>query len=91
MVIVFIVLNFDISCRLHGLWNKYPIKKCVCAPHNIECYKCHNYGHIFCHCKSMMDNYMKENTDIKYKKVWKRKQEHVKEDQMNQGNLEDIL
>jgi hypothetical protein len=31
-----------------------------------------------------MDTSMKKNTDIRYKKIWKRKQEHVKEDQMNQ-------
>jgi hypothetical protein len=43
------------------------------APHNIECYKCHNYGHIAHDCRSMIDNSMKENTDIRYKKVWIRK------------------
>jgi hypothetical protein len=43
--------------------------------HNIECYKCHNYGHIDNDCRSMIDTSMKENTDIRYKKVWIRKQE----------------
>jgi hypothetical protein len=33
----------------------------------------------------MMDTSMKENTDIRYKKVWKRKQEQVKEDQILSG------
>jgi hypothetical protein len=32
----------------------------------------------------MMDTSMKENIDIMYNKVWKRKQEHVKEEQMNE-------
>jgi hypothetical protein len=42
---------------------------------NIECYKCHNYGHTTSDCRSMIDTFMKENTDIIYKKVWIRKQE----------------
>ena len=42
-------------------------------PKNIECYKCHNYGHIAHDCRSMMDTCMKENIDIINKKVWKRK------------------
>jgi hypothetical protein len=37
---------------------------------NIKCYKCHNYGHIANDCRSMIDTSMKENTDIRYKKVW---------------------
>jgi hypothetical protein len=40
---------------------------------NIECYKCHNYGHIVSDCRSMIDSSMKENNDIRYKKVWIRK------------------
>jgi hypothetical protein len=40
---------------------------------NIECYKCHNYGHIASDCRIMIDTSMKENTDIRYKKVWIRK------------------
>jgi hypothetical protein len=43
------------------------------APCNIECYKFHNYGHIASDCRSMIDNSMKENTYIRYKKVWIRK------------------
>jgi hypothetical protein len=42
---------------------------------NIECYKFHNYGHIASDCRSMIDTSMKDNTDIRYKKVWIRKQE----------------
>ena len=40
----------------------------------------------------MMDTYMKDNTNIKYKKVWKRKQEeHVNKDQVLEiGRLEII-
>jgi hypothetical protein len=52
------------------------------APHNIECYKCHNYGHMAHDCRSMIDTSMIENNDIRYKKVWKRKQEQVTKDQV---------
>jgi septal ring factor EnvC (AmiA/AmiB activator) len=53
------------------------------ATRNIECYKCHNYGHIASDCRSMIDTSMKENIDIKYKKVWIRKQEEqVNKDQV---------
>jgi hypothetical protein len=53
------------------------------APHNIECYKCYNYGHIASDCRSMFDTSMKENNDIKYKKVWTRKhKEQVNKDQV---------
>jgi hypothetical protein len=52
----------------------------------VECYKCHNYGHIARDCRSMMDTSMRENIDIRYKKIWKRKQEQVKEEQMNEGH-----
>ena len=30
------------------------------AARNIECYKCHNYGHIASDCRSMIDTSMKE-------------------------------
>jgi hypothetical protein len=53
---------------------------------NIECYKCHNYGHIANDCRSMIDTSMKENTDIRYKKVWIRKQE----EQVNKDQVPEI-
>jgi hypothetical protein len=53
---------------------------------NIECYKCHNYGHISSDCRSMIDTSMKENTDIRYNKVWIRKQE----EQVNKYQVPEI-
>jgi hypothetical protein len=53
---------------------------------NIECYKCHNYGHISSDCRSMIDTSMKANTDIIYNKVWIRKQE----EQVNKDQVPEI-
>jgi hypothetical protein len=77
------------DCRAYG--RNVQARNAYVAPHNIECYKFHNYGHIARDCRSMMDTSMKKNIDIRYKKVWKRKQEQVKEDQMNEGHPEVIL
>jgi hypothetical protein len=53
------------------------------APRDIECYKCHNYGHIVSDCRRMIYTYMKESTDIIYKYVWIWKhQEQVNKDQV---------
>jgi hypothetical protein len=59
------------------------------APYNIECYKFHNYGHIAHDCRSMMDTSMKENIDIRYKKIWRRKEKQ--EEQVNEKLSEIIL
>jgi hypothetical protein len=48
------------------------------APHDIECYKFHNYGNIAHDCRHMMYTSLKKNVYIRYKEVWKRKEEeHV--------------
>jgi hypothetical protein len=39
------------------------------APHNIECYKCHNYGQIAQNCRNMIEPFMKEGTNVRYIKV----------------------
>jgi hypothetical protein len=58
-----------VDCRAYG--RNVQARNVYVAPYNIECYKCHNYGHIAHDCRSMMDTSMKENIDIRYKKVWK--------------------
>jgi hypothetical protein len=63
-----------------------PARNAYVAPRNIECYKCHNYGHIAHDCRSMIDNSMKENTDIRYKKVWIKKYE----EQVNKYQVPEI-
>jgi hypothetical protein len=45
------------------------------SPRNIECYKFNKYGHITSDCRSMINTFMKKNTNIRYKKVWIRKHE----------------
>jgi chromosome segregation ATPase len=39
------------------------------APCEIECYKFHNYEHVASYYRRMIDTSMKENTNIRYKKV----------------------
>ena len=73
-----------VDCKTHG--RNTQVRSAYVAPHNIECYKCHNYGHIHHDCRSRMDAPMKENIDFRYKKVWKRKQEWVNEEQINEGH-----
>jgi hypothetical protein len=54
-------------------------------PHNIECYKCHKYGHISQNCRTMIAPSMNKETYIRYTNIWKRKEqekEQVKEEQV---------
>jgi hypothetical protein len=72
----FICTNFGhktTDCRAYG--RNGQARNAYETPYNIECYKCHNYGHISRDSRRTMDTSMKENTDIRYKKVWKIKQE----------------
>jgi hypothetical protein len=69
--------------QIAGIKRNVQARNAYVAPHNIECYKCHNYGHISSDCRSMIDTSMKENIDIRYKKVWIRKhEERVNKDQV---------
>jgi hypothetical protein len=56
-----------IDNRAYGI-NVQARDVCV-APYNIECYKCHNYGHIARDYRIMMKPSMKENTDIRYNNI----------------------
>jgi hypothetical protein len=59
------------------------------VPHNIECYKCHNYGHIDRNCKSLIESTMKENTDVRYMKVWRRNEKQ--EEKVNKEHVPEII
>jgi ATP-dependent protease HslVU (ClpYQ) ATPase subunit len=59
------------------------------SPHNIECYKFHNYGHIAQNCRSVVNPPMKENIDDRYKKAWKRSEEQ--EEQVNEEHIQGIV
>jgi len=54
--------------------------------YHTEYYKYDNYGHIAHDFRSMMKSSTRENTDIRYKKVWRRK----KQEQVHEGILEVI-
>jgi hypothetical protein len=70
-----------VDCRSYGR-NVQEINLHV-APYNIKCYQCRNYEHIAHYCRIMMDTSMKENTNIRCNKVWKRNQEHVNEEKVS--------
>jgi hypothetical protein len=76
-----------VDCRAYGR-NVQAINAYV-APHNIECYKCHNYGHIARNCRSMIEPPMKENIDVRYKKVWRRNEKQ--EEQVNENQVPEII
>jgi hypothetical protein len=60
-----------VDCRAYG--RSFQARDAYVAPHNIECYKCHNYGHIAHDCRRMINPTMNQNIDIRYTKVWRRK------------------
>lgn len=55
---------------------------------NIECYKCHNYGHMARSYRYKMESTMNENIDDENKKVWKGKQVHDEQVQDDQEKKE---
>jgi hypothetical protein len=76
--------NILAGCRDYK--RNFPARNAYVAPRNIECYKCHNYGHISRDRRIMINTSMKENTNIRYKKVWIRKQE----EQVNKDQVPEI-
>jgi len=60
------------DCRAYGI--NVQERNFYVAPHNIECYIFHYYGHTTHDCRSMMDISLRKNKNISYNKVCKRKQ-----------------
>jgi len=69
-------------CRAYGR-NVRAINSYV-APHNFECYKFNNYGHIDQNYRSIIVPSMKKETHIIYIKIWK-----IKYQEENQVNREE--
>jgi hypothetical protein len=51
-----------VDCISYGI--NVQVRDDYVPPYNIECYKCHNYGHIYHDCRSIMNPSMKENINI---------------------------
>jgi hypothetical protein len=58
-------------------------------PHNIECYKCHNYVHIDQNFRRRIKPLIKENIDERYKKDWRRGEEQ--EEFLNEEKVQGIV
>lgn len=41
--------------------------------YHFECFNFHKYGHIACDCRYMMGSSMKDKSNIRHKKIWRRK------------------
>jgi len=78
--------NKVVDHRAHGI--NAQAKKSYVAPHDIECYKFHNYSHIARNCRSMIVPSMKKEKDIGYTMVWKRKEK--KKEHMNKEQVSEI-
>ena len=89
MVIFLFVLTLDINMQIAGLMGKFFKKEMLMWLH-IILNVTNSITMISPDCRSMMDTSMKQNNDIIYKNVWKIKQEHVNDEQMNEGHLEVI-
>jgi hypothetical protein len=76
-----------VDCRAYE--RNVQTRKAYVAPHEIDCYKCHNYGHIARDCRSMIKPPMKENIDERYKKDWKISEEQ--EEQVNEEHIQGII
>jgi len=76
-----------VDCKAYG--RNIQERDVYVDPYNIKCYKFHNYENIACDFRNMMDTSIKENTDIGYNKICRRKEK--KEEQVNEKIPEIIL
>ena len=68
-------MNYNVECynfHTYGYMERYCRSM---MNHNVERYKCNNYGHIAYDYRSIIKSSIQEKTDIKYKKVLKKKPE----------------
>jgi hypothetical protein len=53
-----------VNCRMYEI--NVQERDAYVAPHNMECYKFHNYGHISQNHRSMIEPFMKECINVRY-------------------------
>jgi hypothetical protein len=72
-----------VDCRTYG--RNVQERNAYVAQHNIECYKCHNHGHIAQNYRIMTMSSMKKETYIIYTKTWKRREQQ--EEKVNKDHI----
>jgi len=76
-----------VDCRSYGINDE--VRNDYVAPHNIECYKFHNYGHIAQNCRLLIKPSVKENTNDRYKNAWRRSEKQ--EEKVNEEHVQGII
>jgi hypothetical protein len=72
-----------VDCRAYG--RNFQAIYAYLSSHNIEYYKFQKYGHIPHNYRTVNEPSMKENNDVRYQKVWRRKEK--KEEKVNEEHV----